>query len=221
MLKKYYGDMAVFLARTTEKTAERQTSVQTKLHSETGSKKTGKIRNTRSNTRSYTRSETQPDTQLGIRADAQSNNKAKIMCVIMVFVFSVICFLASIWQYGIYTDLRDNCTSEIIGVVDQVNRGRVSSTDPVETRYLDNSRKRTKLYIRIEPDGIFKRKRIYANLGNSEEVGSEVIIHYSPDDPDHYYLNDHFIYYRDVAVIVFGIGIASLIGSFFLGRYVI
>lgn len=190
-LKMHYGELEVFLPEKTEKIVEHRAAVSAEL-----------------------------DMQSDEQSDTQSSDKAKIMCVIMVFVFAIICFLAGAWQYSIYTNLRDHCTAEIIGVVDQANKGRISGDDPVATRYLSNEKNRTKLHIKIEPDGVFNRKRIYANPESNEEVGSEVIIHYSPDDPDLYYLNEHYTYYRDAAIIVFGIGIASLIGTFFLAGYV-
>lgn len=189
-LKLRYGELEVFLPEKTEKT------------------------------KSQAAVPAESDAQSDEQSDTQSSDKAKIMCVIMVFVFSIICFLAGAWQYSIYANLRDHCTAEIIGVVDQANKGRISGDDPVATRYLSNEKNRTKLHIKIEPDGVFNRERIYANPESNEEVGSEVIIHYSPDDPDLYYLNEHFTYYRDAAIIVSGIGIASLIGTFLLAGYV-
>ena len=225
-LKMHYGELEVFLPEKTEKT-KIQAAVSAELDRKAEAYRKNAADREEAPTETGVHKGTESpkmrevvDAQSDEQSDTQSSDKAKIMCVIMVFVFSIICFLASAWQYSIYTSLRDHCTAEIVGVVDQANKGRISGDDPVATRYLSNEKNRTKLHIKIEPDGVFNRKRIYANPESNEEVGSEVIIHYSPDDPDLYYLNEHFTYYRDAAIIVFGIGIASLIGTFLLAGYV-
>ena len=82
------------------------------------------------------------------------------------------------------------CSGEVIGAVDQVTEDIIESSDKVETRFLDNKDGTKKLHIWVFSDDTFKRKSLYMNAENNEEVGCQVTIHYSPAFPDLYYIND-------------------------------
>lgn len=153
-----------------------------------------------------------------------SSLKAKVICVIITFVLSVVILLAAIWQLSIYTDLTTNCTAEISGIVDQKSKGRVSSIDPADTRYLSsNSRKKYWIHIKVKPaeddPGTFRIKTIYADNG-PEKVGDLLTIHYSPDEPDKYYISDRVDYYKTAAIFAFAMSAAVFIGAILLAVYV-
>ena len=105
----------------------------------------------------------------------QKPNKAKIMCVVMTVSFAVICLFLGVWQTGIYTERKSACTHEIIGVV--------TGKPP------DYSRQ---WRIKIQSDeksSPFKNQQLCAAIRGGDE-GDKVIIHYSPEHHENYYITD-------------------------------
>ena len=93
----------------------------------------------------------------------------------MTVSFAVICLFIGIWQTRGYTELKNGCTSEITGIV-------------ADTHH-DNSRD---AHIRIDSEGEsspFRSKELYVDIRRADE-GDRVIIHYSPEQRDTYYISD-------------------------------
>lgn len=150
--------------------------------------------------------------------------KAKVICVMITFVLSAAIFLAAAWQLSLYNDLKSSCTAEIAGIVDQKSKGRVSSIDPADKRYLSsNSRKKFWIHIKVKPaedaPGDFRIRTIYADNG-PEKVGDLLTIHYSPDDPDKYYISDRVDSYKAAATVAFVLGALVFAGAVLLAVYV-
>lgn len=160
-----------------------------------------------------------------------TNKKGKIACVIMTLAFSVFCLIGGRWQTGIYSDLKNNCTSEVTGIVVEKNRISVDdiSSDPVATEYLStgqmvrgrksiwysDSGKKWMMHIEVQTDDLFKTENIYADLGTEKE-GDTVIIHYSPDDPDKYYFGDRADRFKGSGVFSYAMGGVMFVFSLFL-----
>ncbi|MBR1862731.1 MAG: hypothetical protein IJ806_01415 [Ruminococcus sp.] len=147
--------------------------------------------------------------------------KAKIFCVLLILSMSAVCFLAAWYKFGQYNDLIENCTSEVTGVVTDICHGSIYYQ--YGERYLKKTSRTAaqRLYMTIEvntdpaSDGSFKQKTLY-ETADETKVGQEVTIHYSPDDPDLYYLNEKVCDDRITGIVVAVIGVFVFIGAVLL-----
>ena len=150
--------------------------------------------------------------------------KGKIACVIIVFAFSVVCLIGGIWQMGIYSDLKNNCTSEVTGiVVEKSFKEKDISSHSVETEnitgrgsYRHNG---YTIHIDVQTDDLFKTEDIYADIG-TEKVGDTVIIHYSPDDPAYYYIGGRVNRYKEASIFSYVASGFMFVFSLFLVLFI-
>lgn len=143
----------------------------------------------------------------------------------MCLVFSVVCVISGIWQTYIYHDMTNNCTAEVTGiVVEEIFANKDISSNPIETKYLTGPAPFEKRWLKgyhkithidVQTDDLFKTENIYADIG-TEDVGDTVIIHYSPDDPDCYYIGDRVNEYKDSDVFFYAISGFMLVLSLFM-----
>ena len=151
--------------------------------------------------------------------NAEKTNKKKrelyipTFSIILMLLFGVPGLFA---LYSYHTTLRD-CSSEVTGIIEDEHSGNGGSRkQSVEGKYL-NMDAYQHVSIIVNTDDKFLHTYLYASksFGN---VGDKVVIHYNPDDPDEYYIDD-YIYTFDVAVVLLVIGGAMLALSIFLMIY--
>ena len=133
--------------------------------------------------------------------------------IILMLLFGVPGLFA---LYSYRSTLRD-CSSEVTGIIEDEHSGNGGSKkQSVEGKYL-NMDAHQHVSIIVNTDDKFLHTYIYASksFGN---VGDKVVIHYNPNDPDEYYIDD-YIYAFDVAMVLLVIGGAMLVLSIFLMIY--
>lgn len=166
------------------------------------------------------------------RKKRSGKNKEEIFVPVLSLVFAAIFFIlgACSWYYD--KIMTEQCTAEITGVVVRHGEGRLSNVDPVAGKYAPSQvikigRKRVywrdkirrkRVYwreIKVETDGKFRHKTLYAatNAGNE---GDEVIIRYDPDDPDEYYIESSFKEEKGVMVFFFVVCGSMIVLSIYL-----
>lgn len=131
----------------------------------------------------------------------------------MTFLAALIFAVIGIIEIRIYRTTKADCTAATEGAVVFEGNSRQRNLDPVESRYLTS--KKAWRQIEIETESAFRHKRLYADASVGQK-GDRVIIHFDPDDPDTYYLNDGVNHYRTTAVIGFAAGGLMLCLTVFL-----
>ena len=91
-----------------------------------------------------------------------------ILLMILAFMVSAFFFLWGLVNTGILIRLKLVCTEEATGIVWDITPRRVSSLDPVETRYLREGEDQTVMRIVIAPGSSFDREQIYTNVRHGE-----------------------------------------------------
>lgn len=151
--------------------------------------------------------------------DKAPSKKAKLICWIIVIIFSVICLLIGFAKLSVYRSLKDKCTSEVTGTVVYEGTGRIDDTDRPENKYVSGEYWRQ---IEVETDGKFELKNIYARRG-AEKKNDKITIHYDPNDPDNYYIGDGADDNKTTAVIIFAADGILILFTIFItvksGRY--
>lgn len=151
--------------------------------------------------------------------DTEKTNKKKRELYIPTFTIILMLLFGVPGLFALYSyrsTLRD-CSSEVTGIIDdEYNNNGGDKKYSVEGKYL-NSDGHQHVSIIVNTDDKFLHKYLYASksFGN---VGDKVVIHYNPDNPDEYYIDD-YIYAFDVAMVLLVIGGAMLVLSIFLMIY--
>ena len=150
--------------------------------------------------------------------DKSTNKKEKnreiyipTLTIILMLLFGIPGLIA---LHSYRTTLRD-CSSEVTGFIEDEHRGNGGSIMlTVEGKYVDSKATRY-LSIIVNTDDRFQHECVYVDFGN---VGDKVTIHYNPNDPDDYYIDDRINSF-DVAVVLLVIGGAMFALSVFLMIY--
>lgn len=138
----------------------------------------------------------------------------------LTIAFALIFFLiGAIMHYGYKEDLK-HCTAEVSGVVAEERSGRFKDTDPVTDKYLSRKyqykrKGRHWNIIKVNTDSRFVYDTLRAD-GYTGRKGDKVIIHYDPDDPEEYYINDLVNEYRSVAILFYALGGINIALSVYL-----
>lgn len=141
----------------------------------------------------------------------------------LTIAFALIFFLiGAIMHYGYKEDLK-HCTAEVSGVVAEERSGRFKDTDPVTDKYLSRKyqykrKGRHWNIIKVNTDSRFVYDTLRAD-GYTGRKGDKVIIHYDPDDPEEYYINDLVNEYRSVAILFYALGGINIALSVYLTIY--
>ena len=127
------------------------------------------------------------------RKDGKKNSsKAEIVLAVITFILAVITCAAGFLEVRHYNETLNNCTSVVMGSVEQEGTGILyGMRNTVEGRYLSSGKsKKYWIKITVRTDGVFKRTPLYAGTGYGNE-GDRLEIHYNPADPDDYYIGSH------------------------------
>ena len=139
----------------------------------------------------------------------------RILLTILFFSIVLVLFIVGIVNSIMMLHLRSVCTSEAAGVVREITTGFVKSIDRTEIRFLDEGENKQVMHIAVDPASGFGKECIYANPGRDDKVGTEVTIHFSPDDPYDHYINSWLGTYKKTGIFTLATGAAALL-SFLL-----
>ena len=140
----------------------------------------------------------------------------KTVLMILLFSVSIVSLMCGLVISFGYVRLKLVCTSEITGVVTEVSTDSIESIDSIETKYLNEYD--VTLHIALESDGVFPKEMIYCDAKHNEDVGTKMTIHYSPKDPEDYYINNWFDLYKLTGIVVLGLAILSYLSFGYIRR---
>ncbi len=134
----------------------------------------------------------------------KNSSKAEIVLAVITFILAVITCAAGFLEVRHYNETLNNCTSVVMGSVEQEGTGILyGMRNTVEGRYLSSGKsKKYWIKITVRTDGVFKRTPLYAGVGYGNE-GDRLEIHYNPADPDEYYIGNNVKDTRSAAVFLF------------------
>lgn len=140
----------------------------------------------------------------GRKDDKKNSSKAEIVLAVITFILAVITCEAGFLEVRHYNETLNNCTSVVMGSVEQEGTGILyGMRNTVEGRYLSSGKsKKYWIKITVRTDGVFKRTPLYAGTGYGNE-GDRLEIHYNPADPDDYYIGSHVKDNFYAAVVLF------------------
>ena len=140
--------------------------------------------------------------------------KAKLFCVVLVTVVAVVCFISAMVCKRSYDKKIRECSAQVMGTVVGERRGSIRPNERYtpETKYTSG---KTNIEIAVDDDPLFKHKKIYASI-NGRKKGDEIGIHYSPAEPDNYYLDDRIGDDRTIYILVFVLSGVTAAGAVLL-----
>ena len=117
----------------------------------------------------------------GRKDDKKNSSKAEIVLAVITFILAVITCAAGFLEVRHYNETLNNCTSVVMGSVEQEGTGILyGMRNTVEGRYLSSGKsKQYWIKITVRTDGVFKRTPLYAGTGYGNE-GDRLEIHYNP-----------------------------------------
>lgn len=132
------------------------------------------------------------------------STSTKLICVGLVLLPVVLCIIAGWFKLKHYNRLTAECTAQVEGVVEYISGGRgFKPPYGADEKYI--STKGSNIHISVETDGVFKYGTVYAaRKGYNED--QPVVIHYSPEDPDVYYIDDRIEYEKTEVTVLAVIG---------------
>lgn len=136
--------------------------------------------------------------------------KIKIYHIAAVFVISALLFTLSFYNYRSSVAKIEKCTAKVYGTVSDVNvrtEHKWKYRDGKKVRYTETI---TTAYISVETDGVFNQISI-SKRTKAFNKGDKVTIHYDPDKPSTYYLNDDAVeddFIPIMGIFFFAVGFA-------------
>ena len=113
----------------------------------------------------------------------------KIYHIAAVFIISALLLSLSFCSYRTSLAKIERCTAKVYGTVSHTEvktEHKWRYQDGKKVRYSETT---TTAYILVETDNVFRQSAI-TRRNSSLSKGTKVTIHYDPDDPSTYYLND-------------------------------
>ncbi|MBP5582277.1 MAG: DUF3592 domain-containing protein [Ruminococcus sp.] len=136
--------------------------------------------------------------------------KIKIYHIVAVFIISALLFSLSFFNYRSSVTKIEKCTAKVYGTVSDVNvrtEHKWKYRDGKKVRYTETI---TTAYISVETDGVFNQSSI-SKRTKAFNKGDKVTIHYDPDKPGTYYLNDDAVeddFIPIMGIFFFAVGFA-------------
>ena len=120
-------------------------------------------------------------------SNKNSGIKKEVFVPVLTLVLALVIGLIGCAETGYYRHLKNDCTSETTGIVDQEGFGSLGNVGP-EGKYLSTGRnEKYWLKIIVKPDSAFDMNTLYASASYGN-VGDELTIYYDPSDPEDYYI---------------------------------
>lgn len=140
--------------------------------------------------------------------------KAKLFVIALMLLMIVLTFITTFVEVFTYFDMKNRCSAQTTAIVSSTSMVRYRSyRETPETQYISEPMKRKqRMQLLVDTDSRFRYKSIYAD-SRGEKAGNKLIIHYSPADPDTYYIGDRVNDYRNTAVIMLVLGVLVLFSS--------
>lgn len=129
--------------------------------------------------------------------------------------FALIFFLIGGIVHYCYRNTLEHCTAEVYGTVVYVGRGSIKYSDPVEDKYCYSKRW---VKISVDTDSRFTYLHLHANREGKKE-GDRVVIHYDPEKPEKYYIDDYADRYMQTAKLFYILCGINIVLSVFLTIY--
>lgn len=116
-------------------------------------------------------------------------SKIKIYHIVAAFIISALVLIISLVSFKNAITKIKNCTAEVYGIVTKIDEKTVYRTRRVNGKTESYSDKITIAYISVKTDNVFKTETI-SKKTTSFTKGEKVTIHYDPNNPNSYYIND-------------------------------